>query len=77
MIDCNEAGALDYTLTQVIMRIVGDLDIPIAFGLKSGHVSSGALTLPFGVKAKLSADADGMELSYEPAVQRSSSAVRA
>lgn len=77
MIDCNEAGALDYTLTEVVMRIVGDLDIPIAFGLKSGHVSSGALTLPFGVKAMLSLDADGMELSCEPAVQRSSSTVRA
>jgi len=76
MIDCNEAGALDYTLAQVILRIIGDLHIPIVFGLKSGHVSSGALTLPFGVNAKLSAGDETMTLSYEAAVRLSSSAVR-
>lgn len=54
MIDCGEPGALDYTLQQVVMRILAELRIPIAFGLKSGHVSSGSITLPFGVRAQLS-----------------------
>lgn len=54
MIDCGDPGALDYTLPQVVMRILRELRIPIAFGLKSGHVSSGSITLPFGVRAKLS-----------------------
>jgi muramoyltetrapeptide carboxypeptidase len=76
MVDCNEAGALDYTLAQVIMRIVGDMEVPIVFGLKSGHVTSRALTLPIGVKAKLSANDDGMTLNYEAAVRLSSSTVR-
>ncbi|MFZ0793438.1 MAG: LD-carboxypeptidase [Candidatus Korobacteraceae bacterium] len=68
MIDCGEAGALDYTLQDVIMRILGDLQVPIAFGLKSGHVSSGSITLPFGVRAELSVGKT-VVLKYEPAVQ--------
>lgn len=70
MIDCNEPGALDYTLPQVITRILAELKIPIAFGLKSGHVSSHAMTLPFGVRATLSTEA-GASLRWEAAVQRS------
>jgi muramoyltetrapeptide carboxypeptidase len=76
MIDCNEARALDYTLPQVIMRIIGYLGVPIVFGLKSGHVSSRALTLPFGVKANMVASAAGMAFSYEAAVQKSPTAIR-
>jgi len=67
MIDCAEPGALDYTLQQIIMRIMGDLRIPIAFGLKSGHVSSGSITLPFGVPARLSVGAT-VTLQYDAAV---------
>lgn len=68
MIDCSEPGTLDYTLQQVIMRILSELKVPIVFGVKSGHVSSGALTLPFGVRARLTA-ADHVTLTYEAAVQ--------
>ena len=55
MLDCGQPGdAQDYTLQQVVMRDVwGTCGIPIAFGLKSGHVSGGNITLPFGVRAKL------------------------
>jgi muramoyltetrapeptide carboxypeptidase len=70
MIDCAEPGALDYTLQQVILRILGDVDVPIVFGLKSGHVSSDALTLPFGVNASIKAEEAEMILSYEAAVQK-------
>lgn len=68
MIDCDEPGAPSLMLQDVILRILGDLAIPIAFGLKSGHVTSGALTLPIGVRAKLSV-ADQVSLSCETAVQ--------
>src|SRR5579862_918397 len=67
MMDCAEPGAQVNSLRDVIARIVGDLGVPIAFGLKSGHVSSGALTLPFGVRAQLTV-AEGVTLSYESAV---------
>jgi muramoyltetrapeptide carboxypeptidase len=70
MIDCEEPGTRDYSLPQVIMRIVADLRVPIVFGVKSGHVSSNALTLPFGVQTRLVAR-DGVTLSYDAAVQKS------
>jgi muramoyltetrapeptide carboxypeptidase len=71
MIDCEEAGARDYTLQDIVMRVLSDVNVPIAFGLKSGHVSSRALTLPFGVKAELAAH-DRVTLSYEAAVREAS-----
>jgi muramoyltetrapeptide carboxypeptidase len=54
MLDCVQSSAQDYTLQEIIRRIVGDLGIPVVFGVKSGHVSSGNITLPFGVQASLS-----------------------
>ena len=70
MIDCGEAGSLDYSLQQVVMDIVGDLKIPVAFGLKSGHVSGGSIALPFGVRAKLTVS-ETVAFSYEAAVRGS------
>lgn len=54
MLGCFQTRDQDYTLREVVRRVVGDLGIPVAFGLKSGHVSSNNITLPFGVKANLS-----------------------
>lgn len=53
MLDCVQAPNQNYTLQEVITRIVGDLGVPVAFGVPSGHVTSGNITLPFGVRAKL------------------------
>ncbi len=69
MLDCFQSAIQDYTLQEVIKRIVGDLDVPVAFGVRSGHVSTGNITLPFGVRAKLSVKAAQVSLrSLEPAV---------
>ena len=54
MIDCAQSPNQDYTLQEVISRIVGELSVPVAYGVKSGHVTSGNITLPFGVRARLS-----------------------
>ena len=54
MLDCVQTANQGYTLQEVVTRIVGDLGVPVAFGVKSGHVTSGNITLPFGVRAKLS-----------------------
>jgi len=54
MLDCVQTANQGYTLQDVVTRIVGDLGVPVAFGIKSGHVTSGNITLPFGVRAKLS-----------------------
>jgi len=62
MLDCVQSQDQDYTLQEVIMRIVGDLGIPVAFGVKSGHVTSGNITLPFGVYASLVVDSKTVTL---------------
>src|SRR5579862_983050 len=54
MLDCIQSSTQNYTLQEVITRIVADLNIPVAYGVKSGHVTSGNITLPFGVRSKLS-----------------------
>ncbi len=53
MLDCRQNPDQDYTLEEVVLRVVGDLGIPLAFGLRSGHVSRANITLPIGVKARL------------------------
>lgn len=53
MLDCIQSKEQPYTLQDVILRIVGDLGIPIAYGLRSGHVTRKNITLPFGVRASL------------------------
>ncbi len=53
MLDCVQTANQGYTLQEVVMRIVGDLGIPVAFGVRSGHVTSGNITLPFGLRARL------------------------
>jgi len=53
MLDCQQGPTQDYSLEEVVLRIVGDLGIPVAFGLRSGHVLRANITLPIGVRAKL------------------------
>jgi muramoyltetrapeptide carboxypeptidase len=61
MLDCRQGPDQDYTLEEVVLRIVEDLRIPVAFGLRSGHVSRANITLPIGVRASLIVD-DAVEL---------------
>jgi muramoyltetrapeptide carboxypeptidase len=67
MVDCrqNQDKNKDqgYTLEEVVMRVVGDLRVPIAFGLRSGHVSRGNITLPFGVHAALEVTSSAVKVS--------------
>jgi muramoyltetrapeptide carboxypeptidase len=58
MLDCRQSPTQDYTLEEVVLRVVGDLGIPVAFGLRSGHVSRANITLPFGVRARLEVGRD-------------------
>ena len=53
MLDCTQSSDQGYTLEEVVMRIVGDLGVPVAYGLRSGHVSRRNITLPIGVRAAL------------------------
>jgi len=62
MLDCLPPQGETYTLQQVIMRVLEPYNVPIVYGLKSGHVSSGNITLPIGVQAELKAEGTEVQL---------------
>lgn len=62
MLNCVQSADQPYTLQEVIRRVISDLKIPVAYGLRSGHVSRQNITLPFGVRARLIA---GVEAKLE------------
>lgn len=53
-----EAGA-DYTLEDVLREALRGLPVPVALGLSSGHANGPIVSLPFGVRARLSCDDAG------------------
>ena len=62
MRDCVQTANQGYRLEEVVLRIVGDLGIPVAYGLRSGHVTAGNITLPIGVNAGLTVRNGRVEL---------------
>jgi len=62
MLDCVQTANQGYSLQEVVTRIVGDLGMPVAFGVRSGHVTSRNITLPFGVRARLTVDGGNVSL---------------
>lgn len=70
MLDCASPGADPELLEHAILHALEGLDVPMAFGLRSGHVSRQNVTLLFGVEAELTAgDETGLTL-VQPAVAR-------
>jgi muramoyltetrapeptide carboxypeptidase len=53
MRDCLQNANQGYKLEEVVLRIVGDLGVPVAYGVPSGHVTAGNITLPIGVRSEL------------------------
>ena len=53
MLDCAQTANQGYTLQEVVKRIVGELGVPVAYGVRSGHVTAGNITLPIGVRATM------------------------
>jgi muramoyltetrapeptide carboxypeptidase len=62
MRECVQTANQGYTLEEVILRIVGKLGIPVAYGIRSGHVIAGNITLPIGVRARLTVSRDQVNL---------------
>jgi muramoyltetrapeptide carboxypeptidase len=74
MLDCMQSPTQDYTLQEVVRRAIGDLGIPIAWGLRSGHVTRRNVTLPLGVRAALEVTSSEVSLRVlEPATENASS----
>ena len=62
MLDCVQSGQQEYTLQEVVLRIVGGLGVPVAYGLRSGHVTRKNITLPIGVRASLHVNGADVQL---------------
>lgn len=67
MLDCVQPNGQDYTLQDVIKSVVGDLEVPVAFGFPSGHVRSGNFILPLGVSSSLEVSRRHVRFSMEAA----------
>jgi muramoyltetrapeptide carboxypeptidase len=62
MLGCVQTADQGYALQQVVSRIVGDLGVPVAYGLRSGHVTRKNITLPIGVRGSLSVNGKDAKL---------------
>jgi muramoyltetrapeptide carboxypeptidase len=51
---CEQHPEQGYRLEEVLADLTADLKLPVLFGFPSGHCDRPALTLPFGVRARLS-----------------------
>src|SRR5579872_1074865 len=71
MVDCVQTQNQGYSLKEVILRVVGDLGVPVAYGLRSGHVTRGNITLPLGVNAALDVGEEVSIRILEPATEAS------
>jgi muramoyltetrapeptide carboxypeptidase len=67
MLECVQNKNQGYALEEVVLRIVGELGVPVAYGLRSGHVSRCNVTLPIGVRAALNVSKEGSIKILEPA----------
>ncbi|MGC2270506.1 MAG: LD-carboxypeptidase [Candidatus Sulfotelmatobacter sp.] len=65
MLNCLQtanAANQGYTLQEVVLRIVGGLGVPVAYGVRSGHVTAGNITLPIGVRVELTVSGEKVSL---------------
>jgi muramoyltetrapeptide carboxypeptidase len=62
MRECLQTANQGYTLEEVVLRIVGPLKVPVAYGVRSGHVTAGNMTLPVGVRAGLTVNGGQVSL---------------
>lgn len=55
---CRPGPESGYRLEDVLLEALAGLDLPIAIGLPSGHVSAANVTLPLGAKVRLECGGD-------------------
>ena len=70
MLDCASPAAPQSLLEEAILNALDGLDVPIAIGLRSGHVSRENVTLTFGVQAELAVGDKACLQILEPAVKK-------
>jgi len=65
---CDEPGNGGPAVKDVLADLVSDFHGPVLFGLPSGHTHGPALTLPFGVRARIVTSPDPAVIIQEAAV---------
>jgi muramoyltetrapeptide carboxypeptidase len=70
MLDCVASGAPSDLIERVIETVLDWFPGPIAYGLRSGHVSRSNVTLPFGAEAELTLSPETAELQIGPRTTR-------
>ena len=68
MLGCEPPDAAGYSLIEVLLDAVGELNVPVAFGLPSGHTKGIGATVPLGVRARLTCGDTARLEVLEPAV---------
>jgi muramoyltetrapeptide carboxypeptidase len=66
--DCDPPVPGSPSVRDVCARIVAPLGIPIVYGAPIGHTARSILTIPLGIRARLSAEGSGTLEILEPAV---------
>ncbi len=66
MQNCAQGPAQGYGLQEIVLNTLNDFNFPILYGLPSGHTTTGALTLPFGVDVLLNTEEKYIELEEAP-----------
>jgi muramoyltetrapeptide carboxypeptidase len=63
MLACEAPPECGYSLLDILRSLVANLGIPVGFGINSGHVESGNITLPLGVQASLDVEQNAAVLT--------------
>ncbi len=63
MRNCAPPAGSSYTLLDVLRRAVENLGVPAGYGIASGHVERGNVTLPLGVQVELAVEKDSAVLN--------------
>ncbi len=61
MMGCLPLPDQSFRLQEILFDILKDYQFPILFGVPSGHTREGMLTLPFGIRVRLDAEARSLE----------------
>lgn len=66
--DCEGAlSTWNYTLGEVLDNLLGDLKIPVQYGLMFGHTDD-QLTIPYGIEADFDTNVCGIKLTEQPII---------
>jgi len=68
MLNCAQHVNQGYSLQEVVMDVLADTTFPVLYGFPTGHTSGPNVTVPFGVRARLSLGSDSVFELLEPAV---------